>query len=188
MDVNTADLVVRKVQVLSGLRALGQCLVRLASFDTGHVVFSQVRRYLAGFCQVPPLPRWIYVGDSFETGEHIDVEDCFAQLVEENEIATIRCLEPNFGNTDVPIAEALEAEKFKSSTAALCLQVMRSHGLLATGDLNRLPQREIFVKSNLRGLGSCVVTVPPGSTPYTVFSWHFWAKHTRFHLYLDGLM
>ena len=82
-QVGQSELMVRKVQVLSGLRALGQCLVHLLPQDSGYVVFSQVCDFLTRFCQVPPLPRWIYIGESFEKGEHVDPNGPFASLVQE---------------------------------------------------------------------------------------------------------
>ncbi len=169
--VQSAEVVVRKVQVLSGLRALGQCLVHLLPQDSGYSVFSQVCVFLSGFCQVPPLPRWIYVGETFDEGEHVDPRDPFASLVQETEIATIRCLEPDYGDGDTKLCEILEQKRFRvlQSTSALCLQVMRSHELLSEGDLGRFQQREVRIKSQLRDLGRVVVSIPPGSTPYTVF-------------------
>ena len=169
--VQSAEVVIRKVQVLSGLRALGQCLVHLLPQDSGYSVFSQVCAFLSGFCQVPPLPRWIYIGETFDEGEHVDPRDPFASLVQEAEIATIRCLEPDYGDGDTKLCEILEQKRFRvlQSTSALCLQVMRSHELLSEGDLNRFQQREVRVKSHLRDLGRVVVSSPPGSTPYTVF-------------------
>ena len=55
-------------------------------------------------------------------------------------------------------------------TPALCLEALRKHHLLAQGDLREWPQRKIIVKSYLRELGSCLVAIPEGATPYTVFS------------------
>ena len=50
--------------------------------------------------RVPPLPRWVYVGGSMDDGKHIDLKDHFALLVDEDEVATVRCLEPDYGNMD----------------------------------------------------------------------------------------
>ena len=65
--------VYRKVQVLSAHRELRQCLVKVSEMDSGYAVLSQVASCLA-FCGVPPLPRWIYIWDSYDSygsGEHM---------------------------------------------------------------------------------------------------------------------
>ena len=156
------ELVVRKVQVKTASCDLGQCLVHVSQVDDGNVVFAQVVEYLKSFCEKPPRPQAIFIGDSPDTGEYIDKKDVFVHLFDEAEVPTIWCVDEPLQGGDTRLTGV-------GHTPALCLQVLREHGLLASGDLREWPQREVVVKSALRDLGTCVVAIPNGATPLTVF-------------------
>ena len=158
-----AEVVVRKVQVKTASSDLGQCLVKVSQVDDGNAVFSQVVDYLKRFCEKPPCPQAVFIGDSPDTGEYIDRKDVFVHLFDEAEVPTIWCV-------DEPVGQEVDTMLTGvGRTPALCLQVLRAHGLLASGDLREWPQREVVVKSALRELGTCVVAIPDGATPLTVF-------------------
>ena len=158
------ELVVRKVQVKTASCDLGQCLVQVSQVDDGNAVFAQVVDYLKSFCEKPPRPHAIFIGDSPGTGEYIDKKDVFVHLFDEAEVPTIWCV-------DEPLVEGEDTRLTGvGHTPALCLQVLREHRLLASGDLREWPQREVVIKSALRDLGTCVVAIPDGNATHSVLS------------------
>ena len=160
LEVNS--VFTRKVVVKTATRELGQCLVHVTEHDDGQAVFSQVSGYLARFSD-PPVPKAMFIGDTFEDGEHLDTKDIFVHLFDEHEVPTVLCVDAG--------AETVSGgASGVGCTPALCLEALRKHHLLAQGDLREWPQRKIIVKSYLRELGSCLVAIPEGATPYTVFS------------------
>ena len=96
------------VQVFTKLRDYGPFEVTVKENATGYMVMSQVVDHLRAFMSVPPLPRWIFVGPNKEQGELIAPSDPFGNLVSQDEIATIQCLEPDFGNSRRLIADRLQ--------------------------------------------------------------------------------
>ena len=92
-----AEVVVRKVQVKTASSDLGQCLVKVSQVDDGNAVFSQVVDYLKRFCEKPPCPQAIFIGDSPDTGEYIDRKDVFVHLFDEAEVPTIWCVDEPVG-------------------------------------------------------------------------------------------
>ena len=98
----------RVVQVFSKWRDYGPFEVTVEENATGYMVMSQVVDHLRAFISVPPLPRWIFVGPNKKQGELISPSDPFWNLVSQDEIATIQCLEPDYGNSKRLIADRLQ--------------------------------------------------------------------------------
>lgn len=83
--------VARKVQVRTALRDLGQCVVQVAEEDDGRAVFAQVSAYLKMYFEDPPVPCKMFIGETVEEAEHLDVKDIFVHLFDEHEVPTVLC-------------------------------------------------------------------------------------------------
>ncbi len=176
----------RVVRVVSAKKDYGPFEVYTPVGTTGYNVMSQVADHLRAAFAVPPLPRWLFVGPNLAQGVRIDPKDGFEAAVAPDEYATVRCLEPDFGDSEEKICERIRqssssivsglAEHIVSSeqgvgcTPSLCLSVLREHGVLSSGTMAGIAERVIQVRSSSRDLGACVVVSPDSATPYTIFS------------------
>lgn len=156
----SASRFARKVQVRTALRDFGQCLIEVTDGDDGRVIFDQVSTYLTKHFEGPPIPCRMLIGETVEDAEYLDVKNIFVHLFDEHEVPTVWCDHRSVDGSDLSGV---------GITPKLCLEAVRDIALLSTGDLSLMPQREVIVKSHLRLLGTCVVAVPDGSTPLTVF-------------------
>lgn len=99
----------REVIVKSHLRQLGTCVVAVPEGATPLTVFSQVSAYLRQDHRIPPLARWLYVGEDRKSGVALDLEAALIDQVLDNEQLTVECLEQGFGLSQVKESGTIES-------------------------------------------------------------------------------
>lgn len=153
----------RAVRVVSARNEYGSFEVFVPDMTTGYGVMTQVVERLRQTHSVPPLPRWLTLGDDLLSDARIDPRDVFGEAVAPDEVVTVHCLDPGFGDSG-------KLEPDFGRAVAQCLSAQRCHGVLASGSLSDMPQRMVLIKANGQFVDRCCVAVPDLATPYTVFS------------------